>query len=217
MTTMREEGVTVNDYGYQTIYQMIMSKELYFKIEVDPKEPDLTSIKIQRTGIDRKAWEEQVWKTVQLYWLMENDGKTLTCANYQEMYRRYFHMDIPLEQLSPSNFSIDLYLSNMIQMRYQGMGENPLYITDNGTINVKPKMKHKILGQLREDAEVIEIKLGMLLCYEAFSQFYFQTPGSRTTSGVKKPIQWKCTWLESFLMLTIFLYKQPRITPQSLD
>ena len=212
---MREEGVTVNDYGYQTIYQLLMSKELYFKIDVDPSNPDWTSYKIQRTGIDKKAWEEQVWKTIQLYWLVENDGKTLTCANYQESYRRYFNMDIPLEQLSPSNFSVDFYLSNMIQMKYQGMGENPLYITDNGSIHVKPKMKQKVLSELRHDAEVIEIKLGKFFSYEDFLQFYVQPLDSRTTSSTRNPGRWKYISLASSSMLTTFMCRQLTIMPQS--
>ena len=112
--------------------------------------------------MESSFWDEQVERAAQLYWFMENDGKnSLTCENYQESYRRYYRMDIPLEKISKQ--SMNVFLAALVDTQHQRIGSRvrPLFITDDNQVKVKPDLRKKLFASfgINQDASIVSVKM----------------------------------------------------------
>ena len=113
--------------------------------------------------MEHSFWDEQVERAAQLYWFMENDGgKTLNCENYQESYRKYYRMDIPLEKVPKQ--SMDNFMVSLVGAQHQrtlGSRIRPIFITDDNEVKIKPELRKKLLATsgINQDASIVSVRM----------------------------------------------------------
>lgn len=139
---LAEHNVSWQNYGYHTIYQLMQSRDVHLAVNVDLDKSEWDNYVLERVPMDRKKWDEQVARAVQLYWFVENAGGTLTCVNYRENYKKYFNMDVPLE-VCGQRATMDTFFGSIVEAQYH-TAKNPLFITDDGHVKVKPNMRKSL-------------------------------------------------------------------------